>query len=168
MRIVACDPGHPDALALMDELSAALASITGASGASSFAVEDARVARSLFVLAKADDGALLGCAALRPLYGEVGEVKRMFARPGTRGVGQALLRHIEAEASALGYAALWLETRRVNTRAVAFYCRHGYEPIANYGKYVGRAEAICLGKRLGGAPGGRVMGPNPHPLADFL
>lgn len=153
MIVSACDPAHPDALALLEELSAALTAITGDSGKASFSLEDARVAGSLFVLARAPDGGLLGCAALRPLAdsagsGPVGEVKRMYARPGTRGVGAALLAHIEKAGAGFGYAQLWLETRRVNTRAVGFYLKHGYAEIPNYGKYVGRAEAICLGKPL--------------------
>lgn len=151
MLVCACAPDHPDALALAGELSAALAAITGDSGNSSFSSEDARVARSLFVVARDHDGGLLGCGALRPLDGKVGgvgEVKRMYARPGSRGVGAMLLTHLEREAAAFGYRELWLETRRVNTRAVAFYLKHGYAEIPNYGKYVGRIDAICLGKRL--------------------
>ena len=148
MIVKACDPDDADARALLEELSATLAGITGSSGRASFSNDDARVPRSLFVVARANDGQLLGCAALRPLDGEVGEIKRMYARPGTQGVGTALLVHIEREAGHFGYSALWLETRRVNLRAIRFYLRRGYAEIPNYGKYVGRAEAICLGKRL--------------------
>ena len=156
MIVSACDPESADARALVADLSAALAGITGDSGAASFAAADARVARSLFVVARGDDGALLGCGALRPLDGDVGdavgqnvgEIKRMYARLGTRGVGAALLAHLEREAAVFGYRKLWLETRRVNTRAVAFYLTHGYIEIPNYGKYVGRLEAICFGKHL--------------------
>ena len=104
--------------------------------------------RSLFAVARGIDGAALGCVALRPLTEEVGEIKRMYGRPGSRGVGAALLAFVEAEARAVGYRSAWLETRRVNTRAVAFYQRHGYREIAPYGKYVGRLDAICLGKLL--------------------
>ena len=149
MTVSACDPEHPDALVLAEELSKALAAITGASGKASFAAADARGAGAVFLVARGDHGALLGCAALRPHNGAVGEVKRMYARPGTHGVGKALLAHIEREAAAFGYRELWLETRRANTRAVAFYRMQGYGEIANYGKYVGRDDAICLGKRLG-------------------
>jgi GNAT superfamily N-acetyltransferase len=144
MLICACDPDSADAQALTGELSAALAAITGDSGAASFAAADV----SLFVVARADDGGLLGCGALRALAGAVGEIKRMYARPGTRGVGKALLAHLEREAAGFGYRELWLETRRVNARAVAFYLGHGYAEIDNYGKYVGRPEAACFGKRL--------------------
>lgn len=148
MIITACDPDSADARVLADELSDALAAITGASGKASYSPDDARVARSLFVVARDEDGRLLGCGALRPLEGHVGEVKRMYARPGTQGVGAALLAHIEHAAQAFGYRELWLETRRVNTRAVAFYLGHGYAEIPNYGKYIGRPEAVCFGRTL--------------------
>ena len=148
MIIADCDPASPDAQVLVEELSAALAALTGSSGKASFSVDDARAPRSLFVVARADDGRLLGCGALRPLEGDVGEVKRMYARPGTQGVGAALMGYIEQAAANFGYRELWLETRRVNLRAVAFYLKHGYQPIPNYGKYIGRPKAVCLAKRL--------------------
>ncbi|MFL6659143.1 MAG: GNAT family N-acetyltransferase [Massilia sp.] len=148
MHVAACDPECADAVTLMDELSATLAALTGSSGKASFAVDDARAAKSLFVIARDDDGELLGCGALRPLAGEVGELKRMYARPGTRGVGAALLAHLEAAAADFGYAALWLETRHINARAVAFYLKHGYSAVPQFGKYIGRPEAVCLGKNL--------------------
>ena len=145
MQICACDPAGLDAQALMEELSATLAGITGSSGKASFAQDDAGV---LFVVARADDGALLGCGALRPLQDGVGdgvgEIKRMYARPGTRGVGAAILRHLEAQ----GYRELWLETRKVNSRAVNFYLKHGYSVTPNYGNYIGRPEAVCFRKIL--------------------
>ncbi|NHZ44077.1 GNAT family N-acetyltransferase [Massilia aquatica] len=151
IAISACDPDSFDARVLIEELSAALAAITGDSGKASFAADDARTARALFVVARGEAGQLLGCAALRALEGnaDVGEIKRMFARPGTKSAGAALLAHLERAAREFGYRALWLETRKVNTRAVAFYERHGYRTIPNYGKYVGREEAVCLGKLLG-------------------
>ncbi|NHZ64476.1 GNAT family N-acetyltransferase [Massilia genomosp. 1] len=144
----ACDPDSLEARVLVEELSAALAALTGDSGKASFSADDARMARSLFVLARGEAGQLLGCAALRPLDGDVGELKRMFARPGARGAGAALLAHVEQAAHGFGYRELWLETRKVNTRALAFYEKHGYRAIPSYGKYVGRDEAVCLGKLL--------------------
>ncbi|MEK7737226.1 MAG: GNAT family N-acetyltransferase, partial [Pseudomonadota bacterium] len=74
--------------------------------------------------------------------------KRMYARPDTSGVGSAVLAYLEAEAKSIGYSALWLETRLVNRRAVAFYERRGYTRIENFGKYAGNPKAVCLGKRL--------------------
>ncbi|SHH65456.1 GNAT family N-acetyltransferase [Massilia sp. CF038] len=139
MKISACDPASADAQVLMEELSATLAAITGASGKASFAAGDAGL---VFVVARADDCGLLGCGAVRPLAEGVGEIKRMYARPGTRGVGAAILAHLETQ----GFPELWLETRKVNARAVAFYRKHGYAEMPNYGQYIGRAEAICFRK----------------------
>ncbi|MEO7494484.1 MAG: GNAT family N-acetyltransferase [Massilia sp.] len=148
MLIVAAnDPAGGDASVLIGELNAALAAITGDSGANSFDAGDVRGARAAFVLARDDAGAAVGCGALRPLSAQVAELKRMYARPGS-GAGAALLTALEARARELGYTELWLETRHVNLRAVQFYLRHGYKPIDNYGKYAGRAECACLGRRL--------------------
>lgn len=148
LSITAIDPDRAEARVLLDELSAALQAITGDSGRSSFAADDVRGPRSRFVIARDGDGVPLGCGALRPLADGVAELKRMYARPGSRGVGAAVLAHLEVAARELGYGALWLETRAVNARAVSFYERQGYRRIENFGRYVGNAAAVCLGKEL--------------------
>jgi GNAT superfamily N-acetyltransferase len=142
------DPAGADALALVAELSAALQAITGASGQASFDIDDVRLARAGFALARDAHGRALGCGALRPISGDCAEIKRMFARPGTRGVGAALLRFLEQRAADWGYTTLRLSTRRVNERAVAFYLRHGYRPIAGYGRYAGSEVSRCFEKRV--------------------
>jgi ribosomal protein S18 acetylase RimI-like enzyme len=149
LNIVTLDPEHADARMLLDELSAALQAITGNSGRCGFAADDVRGPRSRFVMARDADGRAIGCGALRPLQEGVAELKRMYARPGGQGTGAALLAHLEATAHALGYRAVWLETRAVNARAVAFYERHGYRRIDNFGRYAGNAAAVCFGKELG-------------------
>ena len=148
--ILAVDAASPDAQLLLDALSAALLRINGDSGRSSFDIE-ASTPRGGFYLARDASGALLGCAALRPLGGpdsSIGELKRMYARPGSTGVGAALLAHVEAQARAHGYQAVHLSTRVANGRAVAFYAKHGYVPVLAWGKYVGAAQSTCLGKTL--------------------
>ena len=151
ITILAADAAGPDAQLLLDALSAALLRINGDSGRSSFDVE-AATPRGGFYIARNGAGELLGCAALRPLDGvadsPVGELKRMYARPGSAGVGAALLAHVESQARRHGYQALHLSTRVINTRAVAFYAKHGYAPVIAWGKYVGAAQSTCLGKTL--------------------
>lgn len=142
------DPESPDAQQLLACLSETLQLITGSSGTASFDVADVSVARACFAIVRASDGDAVGCGALRPLEHDVAELKRMFARPGTKGAGAALLAFLEQQARAFGYTQVWLETRKVNERAVDFYRRHGYATIDSYGRYVGRPEAICLGKNL--------------------
>jgi ribosomal protein S18 acetylase RimI-like enzyme len=141
------DPDSVDGRALLGEPGDALARISGDSGAASFDASDVRGPRAAFVVARTANGAALGCGALRPLDLGIAELKRMYARPGS-GAGKHLLSELEQRAVALGYRELWLETRRANVRAVAFYTRHGYRPISNYGKYVGRDDAVCMGKAL--------------------
>ncbi|WP_288381424.1 GNAT family N-acetyltransferase [uncultured Massilia sp.] len=131
----------------MAELDAALAAITGDSGASSFDADDVRGPRAVFLIARAEDGTPLGCGALRPLEGDVGEIKRMYARAGS-GAGAPLLAALEAHAARLGYAEVRLSTRRINTRAVDFYRRHGYAEAPAWGKYADNPVSVCLGKPL--------------------
>ncbi|HET7462909.1 MAG TPA: GNAT family N-acetyltransferase [Longimicrobium sp.] len=145
------DPDAPDARELIAELDAALLVVAGRTGEASFSAADVRAPRALFVLARDAAGAALGCGAIRPLHGGVAEVKRMYARPGTQGVGGAVLAHLERAAAAFGYTELWLETGDVNTRAIDFYRRHGYQPIPNFGRYAGRSESVCFGKRIAAA-----------------
>lgn len=149
--MLACAPADPDSLearALIKALDAALAAICGDSGAASFDADDVRGPRAVFLLARDAAGVAVGCGALRPIDEDVAEVKRMYARPGS-GAGARLLAALEAHARAFGYREIRLETRRVNLRAVAFYERHGYRMIPNYGRYIGRDDAVCLGKSLG-------------------
>ncbi|MBB3224369.1 GNAT family N-acetyltransferase [Pseudoduganella umbonata] len=146
--VAAVDPASDDAVALMRELSGVLRGITGDDGSASF---DA-AACTVFAIARDEAGRAVGCGALRPLggdFGEIAEVKRMYARPGSgAAVGSAVLAFLEARAAALGYRGLWLETRKVNVRAVRFYERQGYLRIPNFGKYAGNDAAVCFGKRL--------------------
>jgi ribosomal protein S18 acetylase RimI-like enzyme len=137
-----------DAVALMAELSTVLAAITGDSGNASFDADDVRGPTACFAVARDAAGAALGCGAFRPLQPGVAELKRMYALRGTGGVGSAVLGFLEDQAVALGYQALWLETRLVNRRAVDFYEKHGYRRIANYGKYIGNPLAVCFEKQL--------------------
>ncbi|TCM22419.1 acetyltransferase (GNAT) family protein [Novosphingobium sp. PhB165] len=145
VRVEPCDPRDPHAVSVMERLSRVLNAITGDGGTSSFDPADVLVSRALFVVARDEHGAAIGCGAYRPLEGDVAEIKRMYAEHGS---GAAILSHLEAAARADGYGAAWLSTRRVNARAVSFYERHGYVEIAPYGRYADRPQSICLGKML--------------------
>lgn len=145
VRIELSHPSNAAAQILLSELSQALATITGDSGEKSFSTSDADHARAVFLVAYSGDQPV-GCGCLRPLAGNVCELKRMYARIQNRGIGGTLLRALEMHAIRLQYDEIWLETRKVNTTAVSFYLRNGYVQIPNYGKYVGNERAICFGK----------------------
>ncbi len=140
-------PDDPRVLTLFDELSETLEAITGSSGRASFNPAGVTAEGGCLLLATIGGGAV-GCGAFRRLHPGIVEVKRMYARPGTKGVGAALLAALESVAREMGYREAWLETRRVNQQAVRFYERHGYDLIDNFGKYRGRPEAVCFAKRL--------------------
>lgn len=148
MQVEIADPESPEAQQLLTSLSETLKRITGSSGTASFDAGDVKVEKACFAIARSVGGAAVGCGAIRPLAPGVAELKRMFAAPGSKGVGRAVLAFLEQRASHFGYAQVWLETRKVNERAVAFYERHGYRVIDNFGRYVGKPEAVCMGKRL--------------------
>ncbi|GMK45102.1 N-acetyltransferase [Paenibacillus glycanilyticus] len=142
------DPNSIDARDLMELLSDNLQSITGDSGKNSFDVTDVTVPRSLFVIARNQQGEPIGCGAIRPIDTNIAELKRMYAKSKSNGVGTAILSFLEEQSLNFGYSQIWLETRLVNQKAVSFYENKGYIRIDNYGKYLNREECICLGKFL--------------------
>jgi len=78
-----------------------------------------------------------GCVALRPLpEGDplIGEVKRLYVRPDARGsgLGRALVLHILAEASAIGYRELKLDTLPTMAAARSLYASLGFRECAAY------------------------------------
>ena len=148
IEIAAEDPHSADAVLLMDELSKCLEAITGNSGKGSFSVEDVCTGRSLFVIARDQNGNAIGCGAFRPFDEKTAEIKRMYVRAKSNGIGTEILSFLEQQAYNIGYTSLCLETRTINKRAVSFYQNNGYYVIPNYGKYINHAEAICFGKNL--------------------
>lgn len=152
LRVGLARVDEPGVLALLAELSDTLAQLTGDSGAQSFSVDDLQHEGTCLAVARDEGGRLWGCGVLRPLGVEEGgtvvELKRMFARAGSRGVGNAVLEFLETEAQRRHYSVIRLSTRRVNQRAVNFYTRRAYRPCAPWGRYVGREASVCLEKRL--------------------
>jgi len=59
------------------------------------------------------------------------EIKRMWTHPDYRrqGLAGVVIAELEREAAARGYAAAELTTGARQPEAVAFYLRHGYEPL---------------------------------------
>ena len=83
-----------------------------------------------------DDGALVGCIALRRLTNmeKSGEIKRLYVRLGSRGQGvaEALLLALEIYAAEHSYKALYLDSKKDLMPAIRFYRRHGYQPCPRY------------------------------------
>ena len=69
--------------------------------------------RGRLLLAR-EDGVIVGCVAMRPLSGDTSEMKRLFVRPRSRasGVGRQLAERVIADARAIGYRRMYLDTLR--------------------------------------------------------
>ncbi len=132
---------HPDSPAARDLIARHLAAMRAQSPAESVhALDGAGLAGPgvrFFTLWEGD--APLGMGALKPLSDTTGELKSMhvLAAARGRGAGAAMLRHLLAEAAAMGLVRVFLETGSAAdfTAARRLYARHGFTecpPFADY------------------------------------
>ena len=77
---------------------------------------------------------LAGIACLKALTSNIGEIKRMYVRPGNRkqGLGRALLNRLLEEAGQIGYIQIRLDSARFMTEAQNLYRTTGFTAIDAY------------------------------------
>jgi putative acetyltransferase len=145
------DPRGPEAADLIKELSAELARRYDymEDGSGGFKPEDALGPRGAFVIGRFG-GYPVACGAIRPLGGDVAELKRVFVRVGFRGRGfsKAVVKELEGLARARGYVVMRLETGVRQPEAISLYESLGYHRIPNYGEYRESSLSVCYEKRL--------------------
>jgi len=98
-----------------------------------------------FFLARLDSAAV-GCGGVA-FFPDFAEVKRMFVRESVRGrgVAQALVAKIEAEALNAGQVTLRLETGQRQGAAFRLYTKAGFKTCAAFGDYTLMSpEAIAV------------------------
>jgi putative acetyltransferase len=100
------------------------------------------------------EGELLGCAALRELSSDHGEIKSMHTAAAHRGKGVAakLVEHLLAEARVRGYRRVSLETGSVDgfAPARALYVRFGFEACPPFADYREDPYSVCMTLQLEG------------------
>ena len=106
----------------------------------------------VFLVLREDDGRPIGCGGIARFDAARGEVKRMYVVPEARGrgLGRRLLEELEAQARALGYTSVVLETGDRQPEALGLYESAGFERIPCYPPYDSRELSLCFEKRLEG------------------
>jgi putative acetyltransferase len=84
----------------------------------------------------AGQDAAIGCVGLRKLDTEICEMKRLYVRPGFRneGAGRALVEKLIAEACAMDYKKMRLDTLPIMREAQTLYRNLGFVEIPAYSK----------------------------------
>lgn len=98
------------------------------------------------------DGQLAACGALKQIDARHGELKSMRTDPAflRRGLGEAMLLHLIAEARWRGYTRLSLETGRPEPfhAAHALYRKHGFAECPPFGDYTEDPFSMCMTRTL--------------------
>ena len=143
------DPRDPPVRALLEASHALMQSLFPPEDNHYLSIEALCVPEIAFFIAT-EDGDVLGTIALarKPGYGEV---KSMFVAEAARGrgVAQALLAHIEAEARTMGLPMLRLETGDALEAAIALYTRDGFTLSGPFGEYAANGSSVFMEKPLG-------------------
>jgi ribosomal protein S18 acetylase RimI-like enzyme len=86
------------------------------------------------VLARLEDGTLVGCGSLKEIGKAKGELKRLFVKPETRGhgVGRRLVEMRIDAAREMGLKTLYVDTLKNNTEMRGLYKKLGFGEIDLY------------------------------------
>jgi GNAT superfamily N-acetyltransferase len=97
-----------------------------------------------------ENGAPVGCGAIKQYDDNSMEIKRMYVNPTYRkqGIAELILLELENWAKALNKTRCILETGNLQIEALGLYSKNGYQIISNYGQYEGVENSICFQKIL--------------------
>jgi ribosomal protein S18 acetylase RimI-like enzyme len=88
--------------------------------------------KGIIYILEADEKAV-GMGALKKLDDKVGEIKRMYIRPGFRGgLGTQMYYLLEDKAKEFGFNMLRLDTTLLNVAALGLYRKVGFKEIEGY------------------------------------
>jgi putative acetyltransferase len=149
MKVTFESPDQPDVVALIDELDAYQKPLYPAESHHGVDLGVLLRPEVAFAVARDESGRAIGCGAVMAA-GTVGELKRMFVRPGCRGrgVAKALLSLLEAEALRRGCGWLMLETGVRQPEALGLYERAGFRRRGPFGDYGPDPLSVFMEKPL--------------------
>lgn len=156
MAIILERTTHPtdDARALIEELEAGLSGDFEPHQRHGLSLNKIFQPHIAFFTARLD-GKAVGCGGIAFEDG-FAELKRMYVRPDARGKGvvQAVIAQLEAEARARGVTHVLLETGDVLHAAIRVYERAGFKRCGAFGDYLALPahtieRSVFLEKRLG-------------------
>jgi GNAT superfamily N-acetyltransferase len=147
--ITAERPDTVDAMAMISELETHLAKHYPQESRHGYSV-DKLLAQGVAFFVIRNHGAAVGCGGIQLVGTEYGELKRMFVKPESRGLGYArlLLEHLENHARSHGIALVRLETGIHQSAAIKLYERAGYHRIPPFADYREDPLSRCYEKRL--------------------
>lgn len=147
--------GHPDALALIEEVQRVYVERYGSEDETPLdPLMFEPPTGSFFVGYVGGDPVATGAWRRHDVpalgLGATAEVKRMYVVPRAQRCGHArrMLAVLEADAAACGAAAMILETGTRQPEAIALYESAGYRPVAGFGHYAGDSLSRSFAKPL--------------------
>ena len=159
MELIGRPYGHPDVVALTDEVKAHYRELYGGPGdISIMEVPEFESPSGHFVMGYLE-GKAVAMGGWRRLGDRAGlpspnaaEIKRMYVAPGARGRGlsRIVLAELETSARAAGLDWLVLETGHPQQSALGLYRSSGYVEVDGtaYGHYLGEPDVVHLGRSL--------------------
>jgi putative acetyltransferase len=156
IKLQRTDSSHLHFIELVRLLDSELAERDGSEH--SFYAQYNKIDKIKYVVVAYEDEKPVGCGAIKELFQDTMEVKRMYTLPAYRGKGIAfhILLELERWAAELSYAKCVLETGKKQPEAIHLYLKSGYKQIPNYDQYAEVENSICFEKELM-ACGGRIM-----------
>lgn len=138
LQIRPADPDSPEALACQQAYFDEILARVSVARPEYFPLPDPgaesyRPPQGRFLIAWSDD-LPVACVGLRALDGTTAEVKRLWVHSSARGQGlsRRMMAAIEAEARAMGFQRLRLDTNSALTEAIALYRATGWTDIPPY------------------------------------
>jgi len=141
-------PESPDARRLIGELDAILTPLYPAESRHGYSVEKLVHEGVHFFVLRAE-GNPAACGGIQFCDGW-GEVKRMYVRPSLRGrgLGRAILAHLETRAREAGCRVLRLETGIHQPEAIGLYQSMGFKRVPPFPPYRDDPLSLFFEKRL--------------------